>query len=108
MHMQKHTTRSLHQKVISVNGIGLPIHAYVFESGAALLHVYYCYWDGSAVEVEAQDQENWTASGRFDAVRRGKRDVGTQMLELVAFGYDTQEAADNAVRDQLSRIVHAG
>ncbi len=98
----------VHHKVISVNGVDLPIRSYVFENGPALLHVYYCYWDGSAPEVTAQDQENWTASGRLDAVRRGKRDVGTQMLELVAFGYDTEDAAENAVREQLTHIVHRG
>ncbi|MDQ6626814.1 MAG: exosortase/archaeosortase family protein [Verrucomicrobiota bacterium] len=96
----------VHQKVISVNGVGLPIRSYVFEKGSAVLHVYYCYWDGSAPEVKAQDQENWTASGRLDAVWRGKRDVGTQMLELVVVGYDTEEQAERAVREQLAQIVH--
>lgn len=98
----------VHQKVISVNGVGLPIRSYVFENGPNLLHVYYCYWDGSAPEVKAQDQENWTASGRLDAVRRGKRDVGTQMLELAVFGYDTEEEAEKAVRQQLADIVQRG
>ncbi|MFN2475074.1 MAG: exosortase/archaeosortase family protein [Chthoniobacterales bacterium] len=96
----------VHQKVISVNGVGLPIRSYVFEKGSTLLHVYYCYWDGSAPEVKAQDQENWTASGRLDAVWRGKRDVGTQMLELVVVGYDSEEQAEIAVREQLAQIVH--
>jgi exosortase len=94
------------QKVMSVNGVGLPIRSYVFENGPTLLHVYYCYWDGSAPEVKAQDQENWTASGRFDAVWRGKRDVGTQMLELAVFGYESEEEAERAVREQLAQIVH--
>ncbi|MBA2743115.1 MAG: exosortase-associated EpsI family protein, partial [Chthoniobacterales bacterium] len=98
----------VNHKVITVNGVGLPVRSYVFESGRVLLHVYYFYWDGSAPEVTAKDQENWTAAGRLEAVRRGKRDVGTQMLELVAFGYDTQEAADAAAREQLARIIHRG
>lgn len=97
----------VHQKVLTVNGVTLPIRSYVFENGSKLLHVYYCYWDGSPPDL-IQDQENWTAAGRLDAVRRGKRDIGTQMLELVAFGFDTEEQADAAARDQLAKIVQRG
>jgi hypothetical protein len=92
-------------KLLEVNGIKLPIRAYTFESGSSLLHVYYCYWDGSPPETAPQDQENWTAAGRMEAVRRGKREVGTQMLEIVASGYDNQDAAERAVREQLSKVV---
>ena len=95
-------------KLMSVNGVTLPIRSYVFESGPSLLHVYYCYWDGSPPETAPQDQENWTASGRMEAVRRGKRDVGTQMLEIVAQGYADEAEAERAVREQLSQIVRRG
>ena len=95
-------------KLIEVNGVTLPIRAYVFASGATLLHVYYCYWDGSPPESAPQDQENWTAGGRMDAVKRGKRDVGTQMLEVVAQGYENEEQAERAVRQQLAQIVKRG
>ncbi len=95
----------VHNQLMEINGVTLPIRAYVFESGAAILHVYYCYWDGSVPEPVAQDQENWTASGRLEAVRRGKRDVGTQMLELVAFGYHNDSDAETAMRQQLVQIV---
>ena len=95
-------------KVMEVNGVTLPIRSYVFENGRIVLHVYYCYWDGSPPEMAPQDQENWTAAGRIDAVRRGKRDVGTQMLELIAFGHETEEEAERAVREQLSQIVRRG
>lgn len=95
-------------KVLSVNGVALPIRSYVFENGPALLHVYYCYWDGSPPETAPQDQENWSASGRLEAVRRGKRDVGTQMLEIVASGYQNEAEAEHAVREQLTQVVHRG
>ena len=95
-------------KLFEVNGVTLPIRTYVFENGPTLLHVYYCYWDGSPPESAPQDQENWNASGRLEAVRRGKRDIGTQMLEIVASGYETEEQAERAVRQQLSGIVHRG
>ncbi|MDQ6656478.1 MAG: exosortase/archaeosortase family protein [Verrucomicrobiota bacterium] len=92
-------------KLMSVNGVELPIRSYVFENGPALLHVYYCYWDGSPPESAPQDQENWTARGRMDAVRRGKRDTGTQMLEIIASGYTNEQEAENAVRAQLANVI---
>ena len=99
---------NVNYKTFTVNGVTLPIRSYVFEAGATVLHVYYCYWDGSTPDVATQNQENWTAAGRLEAVRRGKRDIGTQMLELVASGYETEEEAEQAVREQLSKIVHRG
>lgn len=96
---------SVEHKRFVINGVTLPIRAYVFEAGSTLLHVYYCYWDGSL--AQGQDEENWTAAGRLEAVRRGKRDVGTQMLEIVAAGYDDGATAERAVREQLTRIIRA-
>jgi exosortase len=95
-------------KMLTVNGVALPIRSYVFENGGQLLHVFYCYWDGTPPEAGMLDQEDWTAAGRLDAVRRGKRDIGTQMLEIVAWGYDHDEAAEQAAVEQLSKIVHRG
>lgn len=95
-------------KLMTVNGIDLPIRTYAFDNGPTLLHVYYCYWDGSPPETAPQDQEDWTAAGRLDAARRGKREVGTQMLEIVAAGYANEEEAERAVREQLSAIIKRG
>ena len=97
--------RGPHNKLFEVNGVNLPIRTYTFESGSTLLHVYYCYWDGTPPEMAPQDQEDWTASGRMDAVRRGKRDLGTQMLEIVASGYENEADAERAVREQLSKVI---
>ena len=91
-----------------VDGVTLPIRSYVFETGSTLLHVYYCYWDGSPTDTRPQDQENWTAAGRLEAVRRGKREVGTQMLEIVAAGFQDEAEAENAVRAQLTLIIRRG
>jgi hypothetical protein len=100
--------RGAQNKLFDVNGVKLPIRAYIFESGSMLLHVYYCYWDGSPPETAPQDQESWTASSRLDAARRGKREVGTQMLEIVATGYDNEAEAERAVREQLSAVIQRG
>ncbi len=95
-------------KFFVVNGAPLPIRSYVFENGSEVLHVYYCYWDGSVPDAGTVNDENWTAAGRLEAVRRGKRDVGTQMLQLIASGYESEAEAERAVRAQLERIVTRG
>ncbi|MFL6589558.1 MAG: exosortase/archaeosortase family protein [Chthoniobacterales bacterium] len=95
-------------KLLNVNGIPLPIRAYVFENAGRPLHVFYCYWDGTPPEAGMLDQENWTASGRLEAVKRGKRDIGTQMLEIVAWGYDDAEKAEQAALEQLRQIIRPG
>ncbi len=97
-----------HNRVLMVNGVALPIRSYVFESHGETLHVFYCYWDGTVQRQSASDTENWTAAGRLEAVKQGKRDVGTQMLEIVAWGYNDDAAAEAAAREQLSRIVKPG
>ncbi|MFL6583033.1 MAG: exosortase/archaeosortase family protein [Chthoniobacterales bacterium] len=94
-----------HYRLMTVNGVTLPIRSYVFDANGQPLHVFYCYWDGTPPQAGSSDAENWTAAGRLDAVKRGKRDVGTQMLEIVAWGYDEDGDADAAAREQLSKII---
>jgi exosortase len=95
-------------KLLTVNGVPLPIRTYVFENAGRPLHVFFCYWDGTPPTPAMVDQENWTASGRLDAVMRGKRDVGTQMLEIVAWGYDDAAKAEAAAIEQLRQIIRPG
>jgi hypothetical protein len=96
------------RKLITVNGVPLPIRSYVFDNNGMPLHVYYCYWDGTVPNAATMNQENWTASGRLRAVRDGKREVGAQMLEVVAWGYDQDQIAEQAVRNQLENIIRRG
>jgi len=95
-------------KLFTINGVALPIRSYVFENAGVPLHVYYCYWDGTVPNGATIDQENWTPAGRLEAVRAGKRDVGTQMLEIVTWGYDQDQIAEQAVRAQLEKIIRPG
>jgi exosortase len=99
---------STQNKILIVNDVALPIRSYVFESNGQSFHVFYCYWDGTPPEPGMADYENWTPRGRLDAARKGKRDVGTQMLEIVGWGYDDNEKAEQAALEQLSKIVRRG
>jgi exosortase len=96
------------RKFFTINGVPLPIRSYIFENNGVPLHVYYCYWDGTVPDAATINQENWTASGRLRAVRDGKREVGAQMLEIVAWGYNQDQLAEAAVRAQLENIIRRG
>jgi hypothetical protein len=99
---------AMQNKLLTVNDVPLPIRSYVFENNGRSLHVFYCYWDGTSAEPGMVDHENWTALGRLDAVWKGKRDVGTQMLEIIGWGYDDDEKAEQAALEQLGKIVRRG
>ncbi len=101
-------TSGARAKLFQINGVPLPVREYTFDDRGIPLHVYYCYWDGSVPDPKSTNSENWTASGRLQSVREGKRDVGTQMLEIVAWGYEDDAAAEAAVRAQLQKIVSPG
>lgn len=98
---------AMKNKLLTVNDVSLPIRSYVFDNNGRALHVFYCYWDGTPID-SATNYENWTPLGRLDAAWRGKRDVGTQMLEIVAWDYDDDEKAEQAALTQLRKIVHHG
>lgn len=101
-------TSGARPKLFEINGVPMPVRAYTFDDRGVPLHVYYCYWDGSVPNPNSINSENWTAGGRLQSVREGKRDVGTQMLEIVAWGYEDDAAAEAAVRGQLQKIITAG
>lgn len=94
-------------QLLAVNGVNLPIRSYRFDDHGAPLHVFYCYWDArsSYKNVAATEEEDWTARGRLHAALRGFREVGAQMLELVVWGYEDDEAADAALQRELGQIV---
>jgi exosortase len=97
-------------ELLTVNGVNLPIRSYRFDDHGASLHVFYCYWDArsSYKNVAAAEEEDWTARGRLRATLRGFREVGAQMLELVVWGYEDDEAAHAALQRELQKIVGAG
>jgi exosortase len=96
------------RKILTINDVPMPIRSYVFENNGTQFHVFYCYWDGTMPTESTMNRENWTVSGRLRAVREGRREVGAQMLELIAAGYPNGPAAENAARNQLESIIRRG
>ena len=97
-------------RLITVNGVSLPIRSYRFYDRGMPLHVFYCYSDGrsSYENASAAAEEDWTARGRVRAAWEGKRDVGAQMLEVVVWGYDDDREAEQALQRQLAKIIELG
>jgi exosortase len=94
-------------QLLSLNGVNLPVRSYRFDDHGVPLHVFYCYWDARSnyESVAAAEEEDWTARGRLRAALRGQRELGAQMLELVVWGYDDDAAANEALKQQVVRLV---
>ena len=94
-------------RMLTVNGLKLPIRSYRFEEGGAPLHVFYCYWDARSSYENASTAilEDWSFSGRVRAALQGRREIGAQILEIVVWGYDDDAEADNALARELGRVV---
>lgn len=94
-------------KLLSINGVNLPVRSYRFDDHGVPLHVFYCYWDARSnyANVAAAEEEDWSARGRLRAALRGRREVGAQMLEIVVWNYDDDALASDALQQQLEAIV---
>jgi hypothetical protein len=97
-------------RLVGVNGVNLPVHSYRFDDRGTPLHVFYCYWDArsSYENVAAAEEEDWTARGRLRAALRGRRETGAQMLEVVVWGYEDDNAASQVLQRQLAQIIRLG
>jgi hypothetical protein len=102
------TLRSDSTALIDVNTVTLPVRSYRFENGGRPLHVYYCYWGGRTSSQGSYSEEDWTPSGRLRTAWRGKREVGTQMLELAVWGYQDDNDARAALLRELQKIIRKG
>jgi hypothetical protein len=93
--------------LLKLNGVHLPIRSYRFDANGRPLHIFYCYWDGrsSYASDAIAASEDWTVRGRLQAVWRGKRELGSRMLELAVWGYENDAEAQAALQRELGQIV---
>jgi len=96
-------------RMLRVNGMNLPIRSYRFEDRGVPLHVFYCYWDArSSYETAAAAvEEDWSFRGRVRAALQGRREIGAQMLELVVWGYQNDDEANQALEHELGDLIRA-
>ena len=97
-------------RLITINGVNLPVRSYRFDDHGMPLHVFYCYWDARSTydNVKTAVEEDWTARGRLRAAFLGRREIGAQMLEIVVWGYEEDGEANLALRRQLAQIIAPG
>jgi len=94
-------------RMLTVNGVTLPVRSYRFQDRGSPLHVFYCYWDArsSYESVAAAVAEDWSARGRVRAALQGRREIGAQILEIVVWGYQDDQEANEALARELGRVV---
>jgi exosortase len=94
-------------RMLSVNGVNLPIRSYRFDDRGSPLHVFYCYWDARSSYENAATavSEDWSFLGRVRSALRGRREIGAQILEIVVWGYQDDNEASEALARELDRVV---
>jgi exosortase len=97
-------------RMLTVNGVNLPVRSYRFEDRGTPLHVFYCYWDARSSYQNADTAiiEDWSARGRIRTALQGRREIGAQILEIVVWGYDDDKEASEALTQELDRVVRSG
>jgi exosortase len=96
-------------RMVSVNGLNLPVRSYRFDDRGSPLHVFYCYWDArtSYETVSTAVAEDWSFRGRVRAALQGRREIGAQILEIIVWGYQDDKEASEALARELGRVVRA-
>ena len=94
-------------RMLTVNGVTLPIRSYRFQDRGSPLHVFYCYWDArsSYETVASAVAEDWSMRGRVRAALQGRREIGAQILEIVVWGYQDDSEANEALTRELGRVL---
>jgi len=91
-------------KMMSINGVELPMRSYLFQSGRGLLHVYHCIWDNGA-NMDAYVRHE---SARFNLIRSiwtGRGNKGQKVLEVIVVGINDPERLKAAVRSELAKMI---
>jgi exosortase len=96
-------------RLLTVNGVTMPIRSYRFDNHGTPLHVFYCYWDArsSYENAAAAQEEDWSARGRVRTALEGRREIGAQMLEIVVDGYSDDGDATAALERKLTELIRA-
>ena len=88
-------------------GVTLPVHAYEFQLRRERLYVFYVVWQDETGYDLPETREGQSMRARFDAVRRGQRNLGQQTLELVLTGPATAAQAAAVAQRQIERVTTA-
>jgi len=92
---------------ISVHGLQLALHEYIFTRDGQAAHVFQGLWEeGTGAEGEGLPDRLTTAS-RLAAVRSGRRNRGQQVMEIVVVGPTSPTEAVQALVHQLRQVIRS-
>ena len=92
-------------KKIPVHGFLLPFRTYVVQERARVGHVFYCLWQDNMDVQQIESDEILSWGSRLGNVLAGKRNLGQRSLELVVWGLQDAQQADEVFERQLEQIL---
>ncbi len=97
-------------RIFEVQGLSIPFHHFVFDEAGKTLHVWQCLWDEDTSRARgfaaAQAYENIPYySNRLDAVIRGRRNLGQQVLEVALWGVPDATEAQSRFEHLIGSLI---
>jgi len=91
-------------EMFSVNGFNLPLIHTFFTLGGRPLHVWWCLWD-EVGQGEASAGDPTSYRSILNAVTRGQRNLGQQVLEVALTGVEDSGAARAELKRMLPGLI---
>jgi exosortase len=89
---------------LDVRGLRLPFTACEVTDAPRKFYVFYCLWDDRA-SAQGFGTTFLTYGNRLAPVLAGLRNPGQRSLEIAVGGVENSSAAENAVREELEKII---
>jgi exosortase/archaeosortase family protein len=91
---------------VSANGRRIPFKHELFQAGTRLLNVFYCLWSDRSARSSDSGALKGSGWGRLDAILRGDRNPGQQVLEVVISGPSDSGEATAVFQRRLPSLIH--
>jgi exosortase len=88
---------------ISANGLNLPFRTYLFDAPQRPVYIFFCLWEDGSERQRGFAKTKY--HDRLRSVLDGRRGLGQQTLEIICHGYASVAEAQQAVQDQLPRLI---
>ena len=86
----------------------LVTHAYLFGIRERQMYVFYCLWEDQPTDgTPPSTRVRMTAASRLDAVWKGRRNLGQQVLEVAVAGPQDADEAEAEVTRLLSGLIRS-
>ena len=89
-----------------VGPLKLPFQKFVYEAHGTKIYVFFCLWQDG--DEEQQGIRLLERNDRFAWVKKGRRRMGQQSLEIVLSGCSSLKEAEQEVRKHLPSLIRIG